>query len=85
MSVQISVSDQFKTLADKIQKHKEFGTLGDACDFIGQVFTSRYKAVRKYDEKKKALKNGKPAKKPAKKAKAKKAKAKKAAPVAATA
>lgn len=69
MSVQITVSDDFKGVVDKIQKAKKFGTAGEAVDYIGRTFVARFKALKNYAEKQK---NGKPAPK-AKKAKAKKA------------
>lgn len=70
MSVQISVSEDFEKVVSRIMKDKGYETKGEAVDYIGQVFTSRYKAVTKYAENHKAA-----PKKPAKKAKAKKAKA----------
>lgn len=78
MSVQITVSDNFKAVVDKIQKFKGFDKPVEAVDYIGQVFTSRFKAVQKYAEKG-GTKAGKKTAKRAGKKTAKKA-AKKAAP-----
>lgn len=69
MSVQISVSEDFDKVVQRIQKDKGYETKVEAVDYIGQVFTSRYKAVTKYAEAHKSAR--KPAKKAAKKTKAK--------------
>ena len=70
MSVQISVPDEVKDLLASVQKTKGFDTLGEASQFVAQVFTSRYNALKNYAEKQKG---GKPAKKKATKKAAKKA------------
>lgn len=93
MSVQISVSEEFKKVADKIAK-KYDSTVGEACDRIAATYLSRITALANYaakhvkpakEKKAKAVKKGKPSiskKAPAKARKAKVAPA--AAPVEST-
>jgi hypothetical protein len=81
MSVQITVSEEFKKVADKIAK-KHDSTVGEACDRIAATYLSRITALANYaakhakapkEKKAKAVKKGKPSiskKAPAKKAKA---------------
>lgn len=75
-SVQISVPEEFDGLVKQVMKVKGYEAKGDAVLYIGQVFTSRWKAVRKYADKQGGSRKPRAKKKVAKKA-AKKAAARK--------
>lgn len=76
----IALSEDQVKLLDGVMKFKQYEKRTDALQYVCQVFTSRFNALRNYDKAQKA--GAKPAKKAAKKT-AKKA-AKKAAPKAAS-
>jgi len=44
----ITVSDNFKKLAEKVQEKRGLGSIGEAVDAIGVTYAGRMNAINKY-------------------------------------